>query len=112
MLPKGNRLVKESDFKEVAKRAKPIHSQFFILKKISSLQQDTAFGLVLSAQVSKKAVVRNKIRRRTREILRPLLPVIKPGFKVMLMVKISIIDKNFQEIKNDLEDLLKKSGLI
>ena len=112
MLPKANRLVKESDFKEVAKRAKPIHSKLFILKKIFSPDQNTAFGMVISAKVSKKAVVRNKIRRRAREILRPLLPIFKPGFKVMLVAKNSIIDKNFKEIKDDLESLLKQAGLL
>jgi len=112
MLPKANRLVKESEFKKVAKRAKPVHSNFLILKKLPNPNQVTAFGIVISTKVSKKAVVRNKIRRRIREILRIYLNEVMPGFKVMLVVKNTILDKDYQAIKVDLEALLKKVRLL
>ena len=112
MLPKANRLIKESEFKKVAKGAKPIHSKYLILKKVSTPEQETAFGLVISTKVSKKAVVRNKIRRRLREVIRDNLNEIVPGFKVMLVVKSTILDKEYKAIKTDLEQLLKKVRLI
>jgi len=112
MLPRANRLVKESEFKQVAQKARPLHSQFLILKKIPFYDNPTVFGLVISAKVSKKAVVRNQIRRRLRAILRSGLPNIASGFKVMLVVKNAMIGRNFKEIESDLNGLLKKSNLL
>jgi len=112
MLPRANRLTKKTDFEKVAHDSRPIHSKHLILKKSADFNNKTKFGLVISAKVSKKAVVRNKIRRRIREILRLNLDKIKPGSKVMIVIKNTIIDKNYQEIEQDLIDLLKKASLL
>jgi ribonuclease P protein component len=112
MLARPNRLTKDTDFKKIAKSARPIHSAHFILKKITCSDKESKFGIVVSAKVSKKSTVRNKIRRRLQEILRINLNKIKKGFKVMIVVKTSAVNKDYQEIRRDLELLLKNSGLI
>lgn len=112
MLPRLNRLTKETDFKEVARGARPTHSQYLILKKIAYPNKESKFGIVISAKISKKSTVRNKIRRRIGEVLRINLGKIKHGFKVMLVVKNTAIDRSYQEISQDLLLLLKKSGLL
>lgn len=112
MLPSQNRLVKETTFKKIAQRARPLHSRFLILKKLpSSPQIAPQFGIVISAKVSKKSTVRNKNRRRIGEIIRHILPQIKSGFQVMLVVKAAIVGQNYQAIKQDLEQLLSKAQL-
>ena len=112
MLPKANRLTKETDFKKIAKGAKPIHSKFFLLKKLSTPEKLVKFGIVISSKISKKAVVRNKIRRQIREVLKENLADIKTGQKVMIVVKDTALNKDFKEIKQDLENLLIKTKLL
>ena len=113
MLPKASRLFKKQDFKEVAKRGRAIHSTFLVFKKIPAGRPvPTLIGLVVSGKVSKKSTVRNKIRRRLREILREQLGQIKPGYKVILVVKATILDKDFMAIKNDLKFLFKRADLL
>lgn len=112
MLPKAHRLTRESDFKKIAKEAKSVHSRLFLLKKLSSLEKQTKFGIVISTKVSKKATIRNKVKRQTREIIHLNLPQIKPNYKVVIIVKNNIVDKDYQEIEKDLESILKKAKLI
>ena len=61
--------------------------------------------IVVSTKVSKKAVVRNKIRRQIKEILR--LPLINSRFAVnRVVVKSNIVGHSFDEIKKDIEQAL------
>ena len=112
MLPKDSRLTKRTDFEKVARGSRPTHSKYLILKKSPNPNHKTKFGIVISTKVSKKAVVRNKIRRRIREVLRSNLSKIKPDYKVILVVKNTVIDKDYQELKQDLETILKKASLL
>ena len=82
------------------------------LKKLPESEKPVKFGIVISSKISKKAVVRNKIRRQIREVLRENLINIKTGQKVMIVVKNTALDKDFKEIRQDLENLLKKSNLL
>lgn len=63
MLPKINRLTKKRDIDEVFKKGKSLKHNFLILKTLPNGLQETRFCFIVSNKVSKKAVVRNKIRR-------------------------------------------------
>lgn len=61
--------------------------------------------IVVSTKVSKKAVVRNKIRRQIKEILR--MPLISSRFAVSRVVaRPNIVGHSFDEIKKDIEHAL------
>ena len=72
----------------------------------------TRFGIIVTTKVSKKAVVRNKVKRRVREIIRQHLPQFKKGFDVIVFVLKGTEEKNFHEIKTALLNLFKKSFLL
>ena len=112
MLPRKSRLTKGKDFKEVARKAKSIHSHLFLIKALFSPEVTTRFGIIVSTKVSKKATIRNRIKRQVREIIRRELPRVKNNYNVMIIVKDSIINKNFQELAKDLSNLLIKSHLL
>lgn len=112
MLPKNHRLVKKNDFKRIAQKARPSHSRYLILKKLPAGENLTKIGFVVSAKISKKATVRNKIRRRASEILRLNLKRIKPGFLIMLVAKNTIINAEYAELEKDLLSLLFTTGIL
>ena len=63
--------------------------------------------------VSKKvgsAVVRNLIKRRLRECIRPLLPKLKNGFYVVIAHP-SSTQRSFQELKRSMDTTLRKLSL-
>jgi ribonuclease P protein component len=85
-----------------------------VLRAVPNALGHTRFGFVVSKRVSMKAVDRNRVRRRLREIVRRA-PVRK-GWDQLLIARRSIVEADFQTIRHvvlDLErrlDLLEKPG--
>ena len=107
MLAKQHRLQKDKEFESVFMRGKASSGKFLFLKLKRNNLQISRFGFIIGKKISKKATVRNKIKRQLREIVRKNLNNIKSGFDVVVVTKPGIITKNYQEIKNDLENLFQ-----
>lgn len=112
MLLKANRLTKETDFKLLARKGRPFYSSLFTIKILKVEAVDSRFGVVISTKVSKKAVIRNKIKRRITEIIRLNIAKIKLGVDVMILVKPIVVDKSYQEIKDEIEKLFIKAKIL
>ncbi len=114
MLTKCNRLTKEEDFKIVFKAGKKyslLGTGIYLKVRGNNLEQ-SRFGFVISKKVSKKAVVRNKIKRRLREIVRINLSKIKEGNDVVVIVLPGFEKNDFQAIEENVNDLFQKAKLI
>jgi len=70
---------------------------------------DLRIGFAVGLGVSKKAVVRNRIKRQLREIVRLLLKEekIRHGHHVLVMVKSVIVGKEYGEIEREVERVLR-----
>ena len=64
-------------------------------------QQDVKFGFIISKKISKKAVVRNKIKRLLAEEVKKNLDKFENGFRGIFLIKKNIIDEkgNLKDIK-------------
>lgn len=111
MLGKEHRLTKERDFKKVNASGRSFFSPLFKVKYRANNLDVSRFGIVTSAKLSKKAVVRNRIRRQTSEILRLNNKKIVAGQDVVVWVKPLALDKDYQELEEKLLGLLKKAKL-
>ena len=112
MLSKKYCLKRKKDFERVIKKGKKIEKNFLVLKFFRNSLDVTRTGFVVSQKVSKKAILRNKIKRRLREIIKINLPNLEPGYDLIFFTKKGIIEKNFLEIKDTAEQILKKAKLI
>lgn len=70
------------------------------------------FATPVGLKISKKATVRNKIKRRLQEAIRLKLDKIKKGYDVLVMVNKAIKDRSYQEIEKTLTNLLNKADLL
>ena len=69
-------------------------------------------GFVVSTKVSKRAVVRNLLKRRMRDVMRPLVAKFRPqNVDVALMVRPEAVAFDFAQVKMTVLELLQKSGL-
>lgn len=84
-------------------------SDFLCLKCKPNNLNKNQFRIIVSLKVSKKAVIRNKIRRRIKEILRQI--EIKQGYDIVVITNKEIINKSFREIKERILFLLKQNSL-
>ena len=66
------------------------------------------FGIVVSKKISKKAVERNRIRRKIYKEVGEILPQIKKGLKVVFLVKKAMLQAGDEEIKREVKKSLEK----
>ena len=82
------------------------------MKYIKNNLDYSRFGIIVSLKVSKKAVIRNKIKRRIRAILKENLFNIVQGYDFMILTKSGIEGLDYSQIKNKLLKLFQKQNLI
>lgn len=117
MLPKKNRLQKNKDFERVFKKGRFFKEDFLVLKVLFNNLKNSRFGFIVSSKVSKKAVLRNKIKRWLRAAVLSHLEK-KADDKTEKSIDIIIIVKpeqpkikNFQEVKETINKIFKKAGI-
>lgn len=107
MLGKQHRLKKQKDFDAVAKE-QSFFEDFLVLKKAKNNTDVSRFGFVVSSKVSKKAVIRNKIKRRLRNIIKEHMQSIEKGYDIVIFTKKGIEE---EKIEQQLLTLLKKANV-
>jgi ribonuclease P protein component len=73
------------EFEEVLKKGKGFRVNGLVLKLILK-EKGKKFGFLISKKILKKAVQRNKVKRRLREILRERVEDIKDGARIVFVV--------------------------
>ena len=102
---KNLRLNKEK-FLIVMKKGKMIHSPLFSLYYLEA--ENMAFSAAASKKVSKKAVIRNRNKRRIREIFRKQVPEIALG-EYIIFIKKDISALKHTVLKEELSAILIKA---
>ena len=125
MFLKENRLTKIRDFNLLFKHGVYISGQFLDLKLLNLAKipdyfpkkEDPAvfknqllIGISVGVKISKKAVLRNKIKRQVREILRLSLKKkeIMPGYYLLFIAKKEAVGKEYNEFEKEVRCLLSK----
>jgi len=114
MLPKKNR-VPRKDFPSSKTKGlrgfSPIFSSvLYFAKETEGIE--SRVSVVVSKKTAKTAVVRNLLRRRFYEAIRPFLGQIKQGVTVVIYPKKEAIVAKFPEIEVEMEKTLKQTKLI
>ncbi len=112
MLPAKNRLHQEKDIKKTIRLGRSVYSPYFRLKYSKNDLERIRLTVVISAKVSKKAVVRNRLKRQIREIFRINLDKIIVGYDLVLTANAQALELDFQGIKDQLSDLIFKAKLL
>jgi ribonuclease P protein component len=117
-LPKANRLKHRRDFQAVYQRGIRRSSSNLVLRalldpaKEDNSVSSTRFGISIGLKVSKKAVVRNRIKRQIKGAIRELLPQIDRGWRIAIVVRASAIECKYEHFLRELKELLKNTKII
>jgi len=112
MLTRKKRLRKKKEFEEIFKKGKGFKQDFLVLKVLKGKLKEARFGFVVSQKVSKKAVLRNKVKRRLRAIIKEKEKDFKKGLEMVIIALPGTEKKDFWEIKKVLERLLKRAKVL
>lgn len=106
------RLRKKEDFNKVYRYGKSMANRQFVVYYIP---QQAADSFRLGVSVSKKignAVVRNKLRRRMKEIVRLHADRIKQQTDLVLIARNGVGEMSYQELEKSIIHVLSKSGIL
>jgi len=112
MLPLNNRLKKTKEISRVFKEGRSFKEGFLILKTAKNNLDKSRFGFIVSQKVSKKAVIRNKVKRRLRAIIDKKFQTIKTATDNLFIVLPGLENKDFLSIEDTLNKIIKKANLI
>lgn len=119
-LPRANRLKHRRDFSAVyqsgIRRTTP-HLTLRALRLQGDLSGDkdclpTRIGISISQKVSKRAVVRNRIKRQLRAALHQLLPQLPSGWQLVIVVRPEAIQCDYRQFLQELEQLLADAEVL
>ena len=119
MLPAGNRLRENREFRHIYARARSHVSPLavaYVLKRKSTSGEGIHAGCRFGFVVSKKqgcAVVRNRIKRRMREAVRLRWDQYQlASCDIILVGRKRMLDAPWDDVQRTLDDLMVRSGVI
>lgn len=111
MLARKYRLSKDRDIQLVFKKGQIYFSPFFNLKILANNLENSRFCIIISTNISKKAVVRNKAKRQLRTIIQKNMANISKNCDIIILTKPPVTIASYQELDKAYQTLIKKAKL-
>jgi len=111
VLSKSSRLQKTKDIKRVFQIGRATKEGFLILKALPNNSNQNRFAFIVSQKLSKKANLRNKVKRRLRELVRLKENKIKKGQDIVIIAVPGLEKKDFWEIEETIDKLFEKAKI-
>lgn len=105
--PRNERLLKTSEFKFVFKNGIKYKGNYLLIFCIAG--GTGKFGVVVSKKVSKKAVIRNRLKRRLREIYRTNKSVLPENVNIVAVALAEAVKVSYNELEEDFHNICKKA---
>lgn len=103
------RLRRDSEFEAVRRRGKGWSAALLVLRALANGLPCSRFGYVVSRRVG-NAVVRNRVRRRIREVVRQA-PV-REGWDLVFIARSGAAEASYPELKQAVHELLRRGRLL
>ena len=110
VMKKKYRLRKNEEFKRVYKRGKNYWNRNLILYVVENGLDYSRVGFIVTKKVG-NSVVRNRTRRRVREIYRKYINNIKEGYDIIIIPKKNVVDIDHKDLESALIHILKLANL-
>jgi len=105
--PKSSRLRKSSEFKEVFRKGRKIVTHTLVFHVLKTNLGGPRLGLAVSRKVG-KAVRRNKVKRRIREVFRTRKQVFPASYDLVVYPRRGVLEKSIVDYCESFEILLTK----
>lgn len=110
MFPKEQRITKNKEFEKIFKTGKSSYSDCLGLKILKNDLKYSRAVVLVSKKVSKRAHIRNLIKRRLREIVKSYYNHI-PASDIIVIALPASANKNFSELQTSFAAAFKKIRL-
>jgi ribonuclease P protein component len=111
-LPKPYRLTRTEEFSKVYRYGRAASTSHLAVKVLELPEQFSEncsrFGITVSQKVSKRAVVRNRLRRQIRAALQVLIPRLQSGLWVVIVLRSAAVQCDYGQFLQELEQLFSE----
>ena len=105
------KLRKIKEYATVYRRGEKIYGKYVLLFFMPNQQEISRFGVVTTKKVG-NAVIRNKWRRRIKEIVREYGDDLQSGYDIIVLARPRIKESEFSSVKKDITRVLRKARLL
>lgn len=110
MLASKYRLKKKINFARVEIDGKMIQSRSFGMGVYNRKDDEASrFGFIISTKISKKAVIRNRIKRTMSDSIRKNIDKIKKGYDVVFLLKPLAVKIDKETLENETTEIITKN---
>ena len=106
-VPRQSRLLRSADFDRTLRSGRRAASGYLALFVSDNELGRPRVGLAVSKKLG-NAVVRNRIKRRLRELIRPMVARAKGGRDVVIVARAQAVDAEFARLRQEIEMLWAK----
>jgi len=103
--------LKKREVEKLFKKGRTYRGKILILKIKRNKLPFSRWSFIVPLRVSKRAIERNRLRRRLTEVFREKIKIVKPGFDGIILAHPTALEKNYQEINEEIDKLLIISDL-
>ena len=109
---KKYRLRKRSDFLRVQSGKRKFHGRHFLVIVEPGETADSRLGIVITRKVDSRAVYRNKLRRRIREVFRLNRFRFIKNFDIVVIARRDACACEFAEVKSEILGIFSRAGML
>jgi ribonuclease P protein component len=110
MLDKKRRINRGKEYGFLYKNGRKINGRYIIVFIKENNLEHNRFGIVTSKKIG-NAVIRNRAKRKIREVIRKNLQIIRPGYNIVVIARFNIKEVIFDLIEKDYLRIMKKVSL-
>ena len=105
------RLRESKDFASLRQAGRVYHHHLILMSLLPNGLSHNRYGVITTKNLG-KAVVRNRVRRLTREAVRLLHPRLHSGFDIVFVTRPGLIDQPFGIVSHAVEELCCRAGIM
>ncbi|HHY36143.1 MAG TPA: ribonuclease P protein component [Firmicutes bacterium] len=109
-MKKENRLRRRNDFTRVYRKGKSYANKYLVIYLLSNDREVCRFGFSVGKRMG-KAVIRNRMRRRLRELCRLHVDLLLPGYDIVVIPRNPALEADYATLKGALRHLFHKAGI-
>jgi ribonuclease P protein component len=105
------RLRHAADFRRLRHEGRSYPHRLMVMSVAPNTLSRNRYGFIVSKHLG-KAVQRNRVRRRMREVVRLLHPQLQPGYDVVMIARLPLVEQPFDVVQRTVSELFRQAGIL